>query len=382
MQGQWVLDRLLRAGGLDVLWPDVVGTLLEMGFHPVDIQRTMGEVGSLAAMPPAWYRLGRWHEQRAHREREAGHHVTAAELYHRAVGCFARARWGMTGATAMEVYDRLNAAYDHVIALGTGRISRVEVPVGDGSVPGLLHLPPEASPATPVPAVLLYPGMDMTKEYLPVPGRDIFTARGLAVLSIDPPGHGYSALRGPLLDVDNAEAAGRHAIDLLTQREDIDGSRIGVFGVSLGSYFAASLASQEERISAAVSFEGGVFYDKVRFVTESQPTFGRQLARMTGLEGDALHALLSQMTMAGREHQIKCPYLIATGEWDELCPLVDVNRLFERLGGPKRLVVYEGENHVLGNVIQEALRDCVDWLADRLAGESCEAVQLVRVPRV
>lgn len=380
MRQRWVLDRLLRAGGLDVLWPEVTGTLLEMGFHHADIQRAMGGVRSLAAMPPAWYALGRRHADRAEAERAAGHARTAAEMFHRATGCYARARWGMTGAAREAVYARLDAAYDQVIALSGDRISRVDIPVGDASVSGLLHLPPGASDDSPVPAVVLYPGMDMTKEYLPVPGRNVFAARGLAVLSIDPPGHGRSVLHGPYLDARNAEAAGSAAIDLLVAHPEVDPRRIGVFGVSLGSYFAASLATQDDRIAATVSFEGGVFYDKVRFVTESQPTFGLQLQQMTNLTGEPFHALLAGMTMAGREHLIRSPYLIVTGEWDELCPLGDVEHLYERLGGTRRLVIYEGENHVMGGAIHEAVRDAVDWLADRLAGRPAEAAERVLVP--
>jgi fermentation-respiration switch protein FrsA (DUF1100 family) len=62
------------------------------------------------------------------------------------------------------------------------------------------------------------------------------------------------------------------------------------------------------------------------------------------------------------------PYPIATGEWDELCALSDVERLYAGLAGPKRLVVHEGENHVLGGVVHEAMRGCADFLADNLKG--------------
>ena len=360
MRNGWVLDRLLRSGGLDVLWPDVTGTLLEMGFQHADIQRAMGGVKHLAAMPRAWHRLGRHHLRRADDELAKGHTRTAAETYHRAAGCFVRARWGFTGEARTEVYRELDAAYDKVIELGPDRIERVVV----NNVPGLLHLPDGPGPH---PAVVLYPGMDMTKEYLPVPGRNIFAERGLAVLVLDPPGHGAALERGVHLRERNAEQAGSAAVDLLQARPEVDPDRIGVFGISLGSYFAVSLCTLEPRIRAGVSFEGGVFYDKVRFIQESQPTFGVQLAQMTGLTGDALHEVLRGMTMDGREGQVTVPYLIATGEEDELCPLADVERLHAGLGGPKHLIVHEGENHVLGGVAHEALRECVDWLTDNLS---------------
>ena len=365
----WVLDRLLRVGGLEVLWPDATGTLLEMGFNYSDLTRVMGGVGSLAQMSPAWLKAGLRHEARAQEEEAAGHAVTAAETYFRAVGCFGRARWGMFGDSAEKarLYDRLNGAYDRVIALGAARIERVEVPVEGGSVPGLLHLPATAGPQDRVPAVILFPGMDMTKEYFPVPNRNVFTDRGMAVLALDPPGHGFSNIRGLKMSARNVEASGVAAFDLLAGRAEIDPARIGIFGVSLGSYFAASLASMEPRLAAAVSFEGGIFYDKIRFAETSQPTFKARLKYMTGTDADAdLYSVLAEMTIEGRETQITCPYQIITGEWDELTPLSECDRFLDRLGDHAQLVVYEGENHVLGGVIHEAVRRGVDFLGDVL----------------
>ena len=130
------------------------------------------------------------------------------------------------------------------------------VPVGDVTVPALLHLPPEAAADAAVPAIVLYPGMDMIKEYLPVPGRNVFAARGMAVLVLDAPGHGDSNLRGIKLTGDNAELAGRSAVDLLSARADIDERRIGAFGIGTGGYFAISLAAGDPRLAATVGGRG------------------------------------------------------------------------------------------------------------------------------
>jgi fermentation-respiration switch protein FrsA (DUF1100 family) len=371
MHERWVMDRLLRAGGLDALWPDVTGTLLEMGFNFADIQRGMAQVKNLAGMPKAWYRLAVQHEARAEAELAAGHRVTAAEAAQRAVLCLARARWGMFSddAEKQRLYDRLNAAYDIVIAHGVDRIERVEVPLDGTSVPALLHLPPGASPDNPVPAVVFYPGMDMIKEYFPVPGRNGFAARGIAILALDAPGHGYSNLRGIKLTGDNAERVGRAAVDLLSARADIDAQRIAAFGIGTGGYFAISLAAEEPRLVATAGVEGGFFYNNVAMLREEPPSRKSRLRYMTGLDDAGLDALMDGMTISGREERIACPLLFVVGEWDELTPVAEAHRLIEAVKVPAQLRIYEGEGHVLGGAMTEVLQTCVDWLADRFAGQ-------------
>ena len=366
----WVLDRLLRVGGLEVLWPDATGTLLEMGFNYSDLTRVMGGVGSLAQMSPAWLKAGLRHEARAQEEEAAGHAVTAAETYFRAVGCFGRARWGMFGDSAEKarLYDRLNGAYDRVIALGAARIERVEVPVEGGSVPGLLHLPATAGPQDRVPAVILFPGMDMTKEYFPVPNRNVFTDRGMAVLALDPPGHGFSNIRGLKMSARNVEASGVAAFDLLAGRAEIDPARIGIFGIGTGGYFALSAAAEEHRFAFAVGVEGGFFYDSAAMLDREPPSRKERLRYMSDTSAQEIGSFATRLTIEGREGSIVCPKLFVIGEWDELTPQPQVALLASRLQSPARIRTYLDEGHVLGGVIQEALRFCVDWIADVLEG--------------
>ncbi|MEV0133178.1 prolyl oligopeptidase family serine peptidase [Dactylosporangium sp. NPDC050688] len=365
MQERWVLDRLLRAGGLDVLWPDVMGTLLEMGFNHTDITRTMGKVRTMSAMPKLWYQTALHHEARAADELRKGHTLTAAETYHRAVLGLARARWGMFADTAGKValYQRLNDDYDMVIEHGHGRIERVTA----GDCAGLLHLPDGPGPH---PAVVLYPGMDMTKEYLPVPGRNVFAERGIAVLALDPPGHGFSALQGIKLTARNVEETGSRAIDLLTARADIDAARVGVFGIGTGGYFGFSLAAQDNRVMAVAGVEGGFFYDNVQMLADEPPSRRARLGYMTGLDGAAFDELMTEVSIAGREKLITCPSMFLVGEWDELTPPAEARRLAEAVSGPIEVRIYEDEGHVLGGVMHEAMRAAVDWLADRFAGRT------------
>lgn len=371
MRDRWVLDRLLRAGGIDVLWPDVTGILLEMGFKYPDIDRAMGRSRSLAEMPKQWLRLADHHFASARDALDRGHPATASERFYRACGCYARARWGsLTRAQRNEVYGRLLEAYSLGREAGNWQVQRVSIPIGEGTIPGLLHLPSGVT-EPPWPAVVVYPGMDMTKEYFPVPYRNIFTERGIAALVIDPPGQGENEASGPLLTAENAEAAGAASVDLLQARSDIDATSIGAFGIGTNTYTVFSFAASEDRLGCVVGFEGAHLYQRSRFVDEAQPAFEARMKRMTGLDGEPFRTFLDAMTLEGRESDIRAPALLMVGEWDEHVPLSELREFFSRLDVPKKMVVYEGENHVMGRVSPEALQDAADWVADVLtAGPS------------
>ncbi|MBN8965952.1 MAG: hypothetical protein J0H89_11360, partial [Rhizobiales bacterium] len=66
--------------------------------------------------------------------------------------------------------------------------------------------------------------------------------------------------------------------------------------------------------------------------------------------------------------------LCVAGECDELSPIEHSERLVKAVRGPKRMVVYEGSRHSVGNVPASNLGPLpqtlvADWLADRVAGK-------------
>ncbi|MDI6731890.1 MAG: alpha/beta fold hydrolase, partial [Candidatus Margulisbacteria bacterium] len=107
-------------------------------------------------------------------------------------------------------------------------------------------------------------------------GRSLeWAKRGYAVLAIDLPGKGeqrnYSRSTGPNMDVsellrvkpnieDNylihAVAAARNAITYLTQRKEVDLSRIGMVGLSWGGVVAILTNGQDARLKSAVNVFG------------------------------------------------------------------------------------------------------------------------------
>lgn len=367
---------MFKLMGMEAVFPGAMGPLLEMGFKYSDLVDVVGASDALTLMPREWLRKAAFLEHYAGEAAEHGDKHLACETYHRAALSYARARWGLQEGTAemADTYRRLTSCYNLAAGLlpdSSGRTTRVSIPVeGAVAIPGILHLPPAAAAdPEPRPAVVIYPGMDMAKEYYPNLLANPFTKRGLAALTIDPPGHGESLGARNLLTRSNVERAGSAAIDFLRDMREIDADRIGVMGISFGSYFALSLAAEDARVRAVVAYQGGVFYDKRKFIAAMPPTFGSRLRAMSALEDpDQFDRLAAEMTLEGREANITCPSLIMTGEWDELDSLPQSEQLHSRVAGPSALVVYEGEGRLLGGVAPESTARALRWLVTVLAG--------------
>jgi pimeloyl-ACP methyl ester carboxylesterase len=84
---------------------------------------------------------------------------------------------------------------------------------------------------------------------------------------------------------------------------------------------------------------------------------------------DAFDAMAAQMTLEPIAGKIKCPTLLAMGEYDELCPLADGERMFDLLTCPKELWVYEDETHVFGSRLPDFYLQVADWMRDALNGK-------------
>ena len=126
----------------------------------------------------------------------------------------------------------------------------VELPFGDRKLVGYLQVPKEKTK----PAVVMHwGGVDGWKEDR-MHASAMLHALGIATLTVDMPGTGES----PVLYTDpDAEQGYRAWIDHLSQRKDIDGNRVGVWGGSFGAYWAARLAFVEAKRLKAAVFQGG-----------------------------------------------------------------------------------------------------------------------------
>ena len=353
---------------------DVYGFLavmfVEWGFRPADVKRTTERIKAPGAVVKEWVRTARQEEELARAAEAAGHRESAAEFYYRAALYYGPACGVLHENTARkrELYASLIRCYEKFIALfGEAPVRRVEIPFENGkTIPGILQTVPGAKKS---PCVLVVPGMDTIKEYMPSPYHNHFRRRGMATLTIDGPGQGESNVRETWVTLDNFERAGTAAIDFLEKVPEVDADRIGAYGWSMGSYWVPRIAAHDRRLKAIVGAMG-VYGQKDTLFKQAKPAYRANYMYMSNTHDEAaFDAMAEEMTLEPLAEKIECPTLLAMGEFDELSPLEDAEALFERLRCPKELWVYENETHTFGSRLPDFYLQVADWLRDALEGK-------------
>jgi dienelactone hydrolase len=236
---------------------------------------------------------------------------------------------------------------------------RVEIPYQGGFLAGILRKP--AAIDRP-PVVVMAMGLDSAKEEADCYEQP-FLARRMATLSFDGPGQGEGeydfAIRG---DYEVAVAA---VIDFIQTRPDLDSSRIGLWGVSLGGYYAPRVAAFEPRASACVAL-GGPF-DWVA-AWDGLPELTREAFRVRSHCATAEEARRHAATLSlnGIAHRITCPIYIMNGRQDRLVPWQDAERLAREVKGPVKLHTIADGNHIATNRAYRWRPDSADWMAEQL----------------
>jgi dienelactone hydrolase len=229
-------------------------------------------------------------------------------------------------------------------------------------VPGYLQLPAKRS--RPVPCVLLMHGWSGSKSNFwsdnnYISGGNVRLAllkEGLAVFALDAQCHGDRISQNEFTPVNPSGPPGgpprkgyftqqeisvqttidyRRAIDYLKGRPEIDASRIGVLGYSMGGTQTFLLTAVEPRIKAAVA-----------------------CATPADLRDDSLIAPQRFAHAIGSR-----PFLMVMGRNDEMCKPEEAERVFHAIGGPHaKLSFYDGTHKIGPAFVPEA----VAWLKNNL----------------
>jgi 2,6-dihydroxypseudooxynicotine hydrolase len=311
----------------------------------------------------AWY--GYWTSLGAdydHRATEAGDHpTTAASHWVTGALCYQFAQFMLyRHADAKRLAERERARlYALALPLLQPRAEALAVPFEDLTVPAVLRIPPGAT--TPLPCVLIVPGLEATKEEMHDWER-YYLDRGIAAVAMDGPGQGE--LSGVPLDPATYARAASAVADVLRADPRIDAGRIGIMGVSLGGMLASMAAAIDGRFTAAAEVCGS-------FDTESRWARANALTRaghrhVTKSADDAeVGERIRTWTMRDLAGEIRCPFLVVHGENDPIVPL-DQATMYEAAVPGAELVVFAGANHVCNNIANVSRPFIADWFADHL----------------
>jgi 2,6-dihydroxypseudooxynicotine hydrolase len=205
-------------------------------------------------------------------------------------------------------------------------------------------------------------GLDSAKEEMDS-NENVFLGRGMATLAFDGPGQGEGeydfAIRG------DYEAPVKAVVDFVESRSDLDAGRIGLWGVSLGGYYAPRAAASEKRVKACIALSGpfdwAEFFDKLPPLTRD--TFRVRSKAKSDAEARQ-HA--ATLTLKQAAKNITCPLFVMMGKQDSLVPWREGERLAAAASGPVTRCFIEDGNHVANNRVYRYRPQSADWMARQL----------------
>jgi 2,6-dihydroxypseudooxynicotine hydrolase len=325
-----------------------------------DFTRTTSKIERWEQWLDAWCATGDMHADLAREAESRGRSLTAGEAWVRAALSyhFAKFVWMVDMVKYRAAADRavssLYAAHSHLDPTA----ERVEVALDGAVMAGNLRRPQRTDRS---PLVFLLPGLDSTKEEF-FYWEDVFLKRGLATFSLDGPGQGetgYSTHIRP-----DYEVAVTAALDALQRRDDLDLTRVGAVGVSLGGYYAPRAAAYEPRIKAVVPIGGpynfGDCWDRL-------PSLTRETFQHHSGAGnpDEARDKAFQLDLGPVLRHVRQPMLVVFGKLDRLIPWQHAERVTAEAPNAQP-VMYEDGNHVCNNLPFKYRPLVADWIGETL----------------
>ena len=313
----------------------------------------------------AWSRRALVHEALGRDAAAAGCRLSASEHFTRAGVCYHFAKF-----VFVHRYDEMRAAHEKAVACRNAALAdldppgeRVEIPYEGTRLYGNLRKPRGAErPAI----VVMCMGLDSAKEEMDA-YESVFLARGMATLAFDGPGQGEAEselrIRG------DYEAPVKSVVDWVARRGDVDGERIGLWGVSLGGYYAPRAAAFEKRIKACISLSGPYDWSEIWPQLNELTREAFRVRAKCATPEEALRYGAS-LTLKGVSHNITCPLFVVAGKQDRLVPWQDSERLAREASGPVELLLIDDGNHVANNRGYRYRTQSADWMARQLGANA------------
>jgi dipeptidyl aminopeptidase/acylaminoacyl peptidase len=331
------------------------------GVDPADFARVTSATAGWDDWCAQWSRAAAQHEILGRaalgegRGISAGTHLAQASVYYH----FAKFLFVHDLAQLRQAHRRAVLCLTDALPFLMPPGERVEIPFDGAVLAGILRRPPGISPA---PAVVLIPGLDSAKEEFRAT-EQLFLDRGLATFSVDGPGQGEAEYDMAIRP--DWEVPGAAILDAVAGLPGIDPDRIGVWGVSLGGYYAPRLASGDERVRACIALCGPFSFGSA---WDQLPGLTRQAFQVRAKAASAQQArmLARELTLAGRARQLTAPLLVVAGQRDRLFDWRQAQRLAQEAAGPAELLLLEDGNHGCANVSYRHRPYSADWMARML----------------
>jgi dienelactone hydrolase len=309
----------------------------------------------------AWSARAAHHEELGRAALKEKHFLTAGEClqragvyYHFASFLFVHDLDQMKAAHKKQIECR-QAALPYLRPAG----ELIEIPYQGKALAGILRKP--AGLERP-PVIVMAVGLDSTKEETDA-YETPFLARGMATLVFEGPGQGEAQYDFPIRG--DYEVPVKAVLDSIGTRKDLDSNRIGMWGVSLGGYYAPRAAAFDKRIKACIAL-GGPFDWAAAW--DGLPELTREAFRVRShcKTQEEARKNASTLSLVGVADKITCPIFIVNGRQDRIVPAADAERLAREVKGPVKLMMIEDGNHIANNRAYRWRSQSADWMAEQL----------------
>jgi fermentation-respiration switch protein FrsA (DUF1100 family) len=339
---------------------------------------------------PVWSEVAQHYEREGEERLERGDRAGARNAFLQAKSYYSIARFPAPYRSGSAIcppemspmkagaYERYLACFRRATELMDGHHETVRIERDGREATGYLRLPAGASAANPVPAVLVMCGGDMYKE-----DREKYAEgalkEGVAALVVDAPGTGQTTFP----HAPESVTAWQAALDALAARPEVDGARLGAFGVSRGGLWVIRLAAHDPRIKALISCApGGAGYwgtaeerAEWRKAAEERartnwfgPRGTRPPVPKISEEEQRKEFLRWSLKDNGLLDKLQAPMYLVNGKIDHLTPIGNLYLLLES-GPPTGRVarVYAEDGHIAAKNEREWGPAGWRWLREQLA---------------
>jgi dienelactone hydrolase len=371
------------------VWSLTVNIALSTGGHLTEVNRMckplldvsrQGDDDGTERFFRAWCELADKMVDYARRDQKAGHGLSAgAKLARASVYYLAAERMQSRHyPPRAEAFRKGMEAFRSSLELGQETCECVEIPYGSSSYPALFVK--AANVAAPAPCMVFCNGLDSLKEMGYRSGIAYeLSRRGISTLFIDQPGTGEALRLRGLTGCRDSERWATPAYDCLALRGDVDSSRIGIMGWSLGGYYAPRAAAFEPRFAICVSWGANYQWgelQKRRLAREGDrpvPHYWDHVQWVFGKNSlEEFMTWVPCMNLIGVVERIKVPYLITHGEIDTQIPLEDAYAQYKAaVNNPKaELKIFTadegGAAHASIDNLSVANSYIADWLHENM----------------
>lgn len=353
---------------------------IDLAIRPLREAAAKGEDAGTALLFDSWIAVADQVARNAEADEAAGYGLSAGTKYGRASGYYLSAERMQSRdyAPRWAAYARGLALYRRHVALRGLHIDFVDIPYAGSSFPGLFV---HDGSGRPRPTLVSCNGLDSMKEQVNMAGHGPSNLeRGMNTLFVDQPGSGEALRQRGHAAVYDTERWATPALDYLLTRPDVDPKRIGMFGLSLGGYFAPRAAANEPRFALCAVMGANHNWgelQKRRLAREGEnpvPHYWDHVMWVWGQPDlETFMALTPSITLDGQIEKLRVPFLVTHGAGDRQIPVGDAHRSYaQAVNSPKRhLRIFTPDDMEIEHCGADngtAMRDYVaDWCAETFA---------------